>query len=202
MGNKMETLKTIQITVIILLIFTFGLFTGNFLERKCSRKIIHVDLDETYIQPVEESSKYPFMAKEYSDYISKLADELKIDSDLVVSILMVENPEFNPDVTHRNNNGTNDLGFFQLNDRYCYSVFVKSYWDMDVEFNPYNWKHNTFIAMHHIEYLLRTLKIQNDAIMAYNCGINGVISNNIPASTRNYLARVQNNYKILKKMER
>jgi hypothetical protein len=55
--------------------------------------------------------------------------------------------------------------------------------------------------MHHIEYLLRTLKVQDDAVMAYNCGMKAVMNGRIPESTRKYLARVKNNMKILKQTE-
>ena len=180
--------------VILAVIFLFGFFTG----RKTIAKVVHVDLDADKKTEVEEPGKYPFLNSQLSRYICNLSEELGIDSDLVVAILMNENPEFNPDVIHRNENGTNDLGLFQLNDRYCYTTFVESYWDMEVEFNPYNWKHNTFIAMHHIEYLQSRLKVQDDVIMAYNGGIGAVINNQIASSTYYYLARVKNNLRLLK----
>lgn len=179
---------------ILAVIFLFGFFTG----RKTIAKVVHVDLDADKKTEVEEPGKYPFLNSQLSKYICNLSEELGIDSDLVVAILMNENPEFNPDVIHRNENGTNDLGLFQLNDRYCYTTFVESYWDMDVEFNPYNWKHNAFIALHHIEYLQSRLKVQDDVIMAYNGGIGAVINNQIASSTYYYLARVKNNLRLLK----
>lgn len=179
---------------ILAVIFLFGFFTG----RKTIAKVVHVDLDADKKTEVEEPGKYPFLNSQLSRYICNLSEELGIDSDLVVAILMNENPEFNPNVIHRNENGTNDLGLFQLNDRYCYTTFVESYWDMDVEFNPYNWKHNAFIALHHIEYLQSRLKVQDDVIMAYNGGIGAVINNQIASSTYYYLARVKNNLRLLK----
>lgn len=197
----MKTILKIKIISAITFIFLLGFLSVFFIEYKFGKKIVHIDLDIDSISEDCEETKYKFLETQYANYIIKLADELKIDSDLVVAILMVENPEFDPVVTHRNDNGTNDLGLFQINDRYCYSVFVKAYWDMDIDFNPYNWKHNTFLAMHHIEYLLRTLKVQDDAIMAYNCGMGSVMNNQIPDSTRKYLARVKNNLKLIKNMK-
>lgn len=191
---KRQILAYTATVVILAVIFLFGFFTG----RKTIAKVVHVDLDADKKTEVEEPSKYPFLNSQLSRYICNLSEELGIDSDLVVAILMNENPEFNPDVIHRNENGTNDLGLFQLNDRYCYTTFVESYWDMEVEFNPYNWKHNTFIAMHHIEYLQSRLKVQDDVIMAYNGGIGAVINNQIASSTYYYLARVKNNLRLLK----
>lgn len=191
---KRQIMAYTATVAILAVIFLFGFFTG----RKTIAKVVHVDLDADKKTEVEEPGKYPFLNSQLSRYICNLSEELGIDSDLVVAILMNENPEFNPDIIHRNENGTNDLGLFQLNDRYCYTTFVESYWDMDVEFNPYNWKHNTFIALHHIEYLQSRLKVQDDVIMAYNGGIGAVINNQIASSTYYYLARVKNNLRLLK----
>lgn len=191
---KRRVLAYMATVAILVVIFLFGFFTG----RKTIAKVVHVDLDADKKTEIEEPGKYPFLNSQLSRYICNLSEELGIDSDLAVAILMNENPEFNPDVIHRNENGTNDLGLFQLNDRYCYTTFVESYWDMDVEFNPYNWKHNAFIALHHIEYLQSRLKVQDDVIMAYNGGIGAVINNQIASSTYYYLARVKNNLRLLK----
>ena len=191
---KRKILAYMATVAILAVIFLFGFFTG----RKTIAKVVHVDLDADKKTEVEEPGKYPFLNSQLSRYICNLSEELGIDSDLVVAILMNENPEFNPDIIHRNENGTNDLGLFQLNDRYCYTTFVESYWDMDVEFNPYNWKHNAFIALHHIEYLQSRLKVQDDVIMAYNGGIGAVINNQIASSTYYYLAKVKNNLRLLK----
>lgn len=161
--------------------------------------IVHTDFD---VKPAEPDGEpyYPFLKKEVSDYICSLCTELRIDSDLVVAHLMVENPNFDPDAVNRNQNGSQDLGMFQLNDSSLYSTFIKAYWDIDVEFNPFNWKHNTFIACHFIQDLNESLKVQDDAIMAYNCGIGKVMNNKVPASTYRYLASVKNNLTLLKDM--
>lgn len=88
-------------------IFLFGFFTG----RKTIAKVVHVDLDADKKTEVEEPGKYPFLNSQLSRYICNLSEELGIDSDLVVAILMNENPEFNPDVIHRNENGTKVFNF-------------------------------------------------------------------------------------------
>ncbi len=146
----------------------------------------------------EEPSKYPFLEKDVSDYICALCTELKLDSDLVVARLMVENPEFNYNAMHLNENGTVDEGLWQLNDKYLWTTFKDRYWFKDIELNPFNWKHNTYIALHHMKYLQDKFKIQDEAIMAYNCGEGAVMNNNIPASTYIYLAKVKNNIWLLK----
>lgn len=142
--------------------------------------------------------KYPFLKKEMSDYICALCTEMEIDSDLIVAILMKENPEFNPETTHKNDNGTIDVGMFQLNDRYIWTTFKEAYWFDNVELDPFNWKHNTYLAVHHIQYLQKQLKVIDDVIMAYNCGIGAVMNNNIPNRTITYYANVKLNMKLLK----
>lgn len=171
---------------------------------KCKEQktiIVHTDFDIKPEEP-EGDPYYPFLKKEVSDYICSLSKELQIDSDLVVAHLMVENPAFDPEAIHKNENGTFDEGFFQLNDASIYKTFLSAYWDIDVEFNPFNWKHNTFIACHFIKDLNESVKVQDDAIMAYNCGLGRVMNNTIPASTYRYLASVKNNLTLLKDMHK
>ena len=147
---------------------------------------------------VETTGKYIFLEKQMSDYICELSEKLELDSDLAVSVLMVENPEFDKDAVHRNLNGTIDVGLYQLNDRYLWTVFKNDYWLKDVELDPFNWKHNAYIALHHLSYLQKKLKVQDDVIMAYNCGRQAVMDGVIPDTTVAYLARVKNNYMLLK----
>jgi hypothetical protein len=168
-------------------------------QKQKSKLIIHINFEDTEIQEKIIESKYDFMPAEISNYICVLSDELQLDSDLVVAILMNENPTFNAEATNRNKNGTTDCGLFQLNDRYIWTDFVPDYWfDIGVEFNPYNWKHNTFIALHHIQYLSDKLKVFDDVVMAYNCGIGAVMNNNVPEITKIYLSKVKNNFNLLK----
>lgn len=187
-------LITALICAIIVLSCTVSFYLG-----KSKGKRIAVDFS---IQEVpDDEHKYPFLNKALSDYICNLSSELNIDSDLVVAILMAENPEFNPEVIHRNENGTVDCGLFQLNDRYVWTTFKDNYWVDNIELDPFNWKHNCFIALHHISYLQGKLKITDEVIMAYNCGVGAVMNNTIPTSTRIYLCKVKNNMILLKNNE-
>lgn len=161
--------------------------------------IVHTDLEVTDVKMEEVSSIYPFMPKEISDYICTLSSELELDSDLAVAILMRENPNFVTDASHRNTDGTYDIGLFQLNDKWTWSSFVPLFWDLNIDFDPFNWKHNTFLALHLIKDLSTSLKVQDEVIMAYNAGTGRVMSGNIPASTYEYLAAVKNNLQLLKK---
>ena len=192
--NKISLWLIASITLIIVVFISCIL---SFNVGKSKGRYIAVDFS---IEDVVEDSehKYSFLNKSLSDYICNLSAELGIDSDLVVSILMVENPEFNPDVMHKNINGTIDCGLFQLNDRYLWTTFKNSYWVDNVELDPFNWKHNCFIAMHHLAYLQEKLKVNDEVVMAYNCGIGAVMNGDVPASTKVYLCKVKNNMVLLK----
>lgn len=161
---------------------------------------IAVDLNdiEMFLEVDTYEPRYSFLPKLLDMYICLMCDEIGLDSDRAVAQLMVENAEFNPNAIHRNENGTLDVGEFQLNDRYLWTTFIPRYWFDNVEFDPFNWKHNTYIALHHMKYLEDKLKIEDDAIMAYNCGEGNVMNGTIPASTLVYLAKVKNNLFLLK----
>lgn len=145
----------------------------------------------------EIQSKYDFVDGKIAYYVEMMCRELGIDPDLAFAILMVENPKFDPEAMNRNKNGTIDCGLFQLNDKYLWSDFI-GYWLKDVELDPFNWKHNTYIALHHLKYLQDKLKITDEIIMAYNCGASAVMNDCIPESTRGYLVKVKNNLKLLR----
>lgn len=203
-GDKPKrNVRKIVLTVVITWVLTCGcICLGIFIGGKLNVKKIAVDF--TIPEEAEESAehRYPFLTKQVSDYICNLCTELEIDPNLAVGILMAENPEFNADAIHKNANGTIDCGLFQLNDRYIWTSFQKDYWFDNLELDPFNWKHNTYLALHHLNYLRKHLKVTEDVIMAYNCGINSVMNNKIPAATKAYLAKVKNNIFLLEENNR
>lgn len=191
--------KTMMIISFMFVIFSIGTFLGVLIQSTQMKKIVYVDFIAEEIEEFETEHKYQFLPAELSDYIVRMCNELEIDSDLAVAILMQENPEVNFEAMHRNENGTIDLGLWQLNDKYLYTTFSELFWQFeDVELNAFDWKHNTFIALHQIEWLQSRLKVFDDVVMAYNCGIGAVMNRTIPASTKVYLCRVKNNYNLLK----
>ena len=194
---KKWIIPSLYCLIVILLFVIVGLLSFNAGKKKS--KVIAVDF--TVNEESEENGTwtYPFLKKELSDYICGLCNEMEINSDLIVAILMKENPEFNPEATHKNENGTIDVGMFQLNDRYVWTTFKDSYWFDNIELDPFNWKHNTYLAVHHIEYLQKQLKVMDDVIMAYNCGIGAVMNGNIPDRTKTYYANVKLNMQLLNK---
>ena len=168
--------------------------------KKQGRRIA-VDFDnlDMLVELDRYESRYAFLPKYLDMYICKMCDELSLDCDRAVAHLMVENPEFDfMAVSKPNENGTLVLGLWQLNDRYLWTTFMNRYWFDNIQLNPFNWKHNTYIALHHMKYLEDKLKIEDDAIMAYNCGEGNVMNGTIPESTKVYLAKVKNNLILLK----
>ena len=190
--------KLICVFTAVTLVVTSGCLTSYFIGQKNGRRIA-VDFSVEDLEADNREPKYKLMPAALSNYICDLSAELELDSDLVVAILMVENPEFNPDAISRpNQNGTLDLGMFQLNDYYLWTEFKNDYWFENIELNPFNWKHNTYIALHHIKYLQDKFKVQDDVILAYNGGKGAVMNGTIKPSTYNYLRKVQNNLFLLK----
>lgn len=192
--------KICLIILIVIGCFFIGYAIGKHFESIKMKKIVYVDFISEEIETEQENiHKYQFLPVELSDYIVRMCTELEIDSDLAVAILMQENPEINLDATHRNENGTMDLGLWQLNDKYLYTTFANNFWKFEnVELNAFDWKHNTFIALHQIEWLQSRLKIFDDVVMGYNAGIGAVMNRKIPESTKIYLCRVKNNFNLLK----
>lgn len=191
--------KKNKIIIIIGVTFFLALTVAAYLMGYKRTKKIAVDFSIEKLETDIREPKYKVMPAALSNYICDLSAELKIDSDLVVAILMVENPEFNPDAISRpNQNGTLDLGMFQLNDYYLWTEFKEDYWFENIDLNPFNWKHNTYIAMHHIKYLQDKFKVQDDVILAYNGGKSAVMNGTVKPSTYNYLKKVQNNIFLLK----
>lgn len=192
---KKEKLIAYSLSAVILMLVALVFYI---LGTKNARRVA-VNFDT--VMPEEEQHKYQFLPEAMSNYICSLSNELNIDSDLVVAILMVENPEFNAEAVHRNINGTIDCGLFQLNDRYIWTSFRDAYWFDNIELNPFNWKHSSFLAIHHIAYLTKKAKVTDEVIMAYNCGVGAVMSGAVPETTKAYLKKVKTNLFLLKRGE-
>ena len=191
MLSKNKILFAVCLFVLLLIVGILTFFLGRFTSKR-------VAIDFTVNSLQTEDQRYLFLDKDLSDYICSLSAELELDSDLIVGILMAENPEFNSDAINKNENGTLDCGLFQLNDRYIWTSFIKDYWFENLDFDPFNWKHNTFMAINHVKNLQKKLKVQDEVILAYNCGLAAVMKNKIPNKSKNYLARVRNNITLLK----
>ena len=192
-------MKEKKLIIVLFLIIDILISAASFsLGFKLNRSKKSYDFNKVIFISEVENPKYTFLEPEISNYICALCDGLKLDSDLAVAHLLVENPEFNTDAIHKNDNGTVDLGLFQLNDRYLWTTFKNDYWFDNIELDPFNWKHNTYIALHLIADLHKEFKIQDDAIMAYNGSRGAVMNGTIKPGTYEYLKKVQNNLILLK----
>ena len=136
--------------------------------------------------------------KEWYDYLVDQCRIVQVPLDVVKAILMNENPELNPSaISKQNENGSYDLGLFQLNDKYLYIDFVSSYWNCAELFewdNPY---HNIYVAVRHIQWLYMLFRTQPtlqsraySIAMAYNCGCTAVMQGKVPASSVRYAVAV------------
>lgn len=127
---------------------------------------------------------------DYRGFVRGISDLAGADSNVCLAIFEIENPKFDPLCVHLNDNGTADLGLFQLNSKYL-EHFKDKYWDFPFEFNPMNAFHNAYVAVRHIGELYRLLNDWDGVVMAYNCGYTSVILGSVPQSTTIYLERVK-----------
>jgi hypothetical protein len=136
-------------------------------------------------------------AQDLERFIGEQCREAGVSEKLVWAILAQENPMLKFDAVHVNENGTRDLGLFQLNDRYLYSDFVPRYWKFSDTFrwdDPY---HNSYVGIRHIKWLWGTCPMavpdRSKAFtvaLAYNCGLGAVALGKVPAKSVDYAVRV------------
>lgn len=169
-------------------------------EIKEEKVYVYVNL-ETDKEIKKLPVKYDFIPEEMAFFICDLCNQIDVDSDLVVSILNQENPEFDEKAVNVNTNGSEDLGLFQLNSRYLESDFIPYYWTFDIHFDVFNWKHNSFVAVRHIKKLVDSFENIDMAVAAYNCGLTAVKNDDIPVKSVIYKEKVMEKYKNLKERE-
>lgn len=179
-----------------------------------NRSYFTITQKEEVIEDFDNKYK-SFLDDEKAKFIIDLCNDFEVDPDIVVSILERENPLLQTDViSPKNENGSVDIGLFQLNDRSLYSAggFLSRWWTFsDAEdFNPMNWKHSTYIAVQYIRDLQKTFGPKNCFYIAagYNAGSSRAYNSynedvlgkrnsgdKLPSSTKIYYApAVQNNY--------
>jgi soluble lytic murein transglycosylase-like protein len=86
--------------------------------------------------------------------------------------------------------GTQDLGMFQLHSRYL-DWFSQQY-NEGKPFDPMNPKEAVHIAARHIKSLYNKLGVWPDVVIAYNAGSSVLATGRIPDSAWDYLMRVYN----------
>ena len=215
-GRKMKNLKWFKQGKIILCFLVVVVCTGIIsyvLTRKSTLEevgLVSTNYLTVYEHPVKVDNfvnKYSFfLDDEKAEYLVQLCSDFNVDSDLVVAILMQENPTLKVDaVSGPNANGTADLGLFQLNDCCLFQKdgFLDLFWPKDFpEFEATNWKHNSYIAIRLIEDLTKTFgeNAYENIAAAYNCGSGRVFLRQIPVSTSTvYVPSVMNNLAVIKR---
>jgi soluble lytic murein transglycosylase-like protein len=107
-----------------------------------------------------------------------IALEFSLPSYFVVAIARVENPTYDAAITHRNTDGTYDLGIMQLNT----SWYKDPNWD-----DP---ETNIRAGCKHIKMLRSQGLTWYEVAIAYNCGLQKLRSGKPPNSSIDYAARV------------
>ena len=148
-------------------------------------------ISESYcVSEVEEILMSDCEGVNYKGFIRGISDLLGVDPVVCLAIAEVENPNLDPLCVHINENGTADLGLFQLNSNYI-EYFKDRYWDFSFNFNPMNGCHNAYVAMRLISRLYSLLGDWDGVVMAYNCGYTCIVNGSVPKSTEVYFGRVK-----------
>lgn len=200
--NLLIKIGIVMLSLIMITLFIYIIVMQKITIKNQEKELLTIEIAFDSMDYENIETKYDFMDKRKAVYIEELCKSENVDSDLMFAHLMKENPTFDEFAINRDNiNGSIDIGLFQLNDYYLWTDFVPRYWIEGVDFDPFNWKHNAYIAVHHIAWLQKNLKVEDDVIMAYNCGLNAVINDRVPTSTKEvYLVEVKNNINLLKKL--
>ena len=211
--------KRVLTTIVIIWFFVvtyLATFLGGYSNcRNKYEKEIAEHMDEIYYTIFESDeivenpyAPIPFLfgdnsiSDEQATYIIKLAGALEIDPDFCIALLNKENPELNEAaVSKPNKNGSRDLGMWQLNKNNFNDTpysFDELYWPFEIEFDPFNWKHNTWIALHHIQDLYKEFGDYEKVAQAYNGGAPKVRKGTVVSMAREYSEIVMKTYNNIK----
>lgn len=219
--------KAIKVTLYVCISLVLGFLIGSttfiITKNQTLKEIGLVMIEKNIFGNLEVKQNNPdfvnkyegFLSDEMAEWICSCSEDFGVDPDLAVAILKKENPSLITNaVSGMNQNGTVDLGLFQLNDRSLETYFLKEWWNPEVmgeEFNAGNWKHNSYIAIRYIADLQEQFGANNvfyiaagynaGAVRAWNEYTRSENGKWLPEITRNFYApAVENNYKDLKKL--
>jgi soluble lytic murein transglycosylase-like protein len=109
---------------------------------------------------------------------------------LVAALITAENSIWNPLAKGYNRSTQSyDWGLMQINSKY-WASFVRDYGEKGVKYNAFNAKDSATIGIRHLRWLYTKTSNWTLAIVAYNCGLNRMLSNRIPMETIGYLEKV------------
>jgi hypothetical protein len=123
------------------------------------------------------------------EYVVEQCQKNDVPVNVALAILSEENPGLVFNAIHMNQNGSQDLGLWQLNDRYIWADFIPRYWDREDVFRWNDPYHSTYLAIRHIKWLYTHGFNHWQVILAYNCGYWALLSNSVPVSSIEYANR-------------
>jgi hypothetical protein len=217
--KEMKKFMIIGLSYVALLIFIFVLL-GKVSDLRGEMRNLREDIygeSKDYMLVTESCGKTymnpygAFLPDDMADFITECCGSFGVSTNLVVAVLEMENPSLDVSaVSKPNDNGTCDVGLFQLNDRSLYSKdgFLDKYWNSLLgEFNPDNWKNSAYVAIKFIGDLEKMFGKDNVywIACAYNAGSGRAYKEwtktdddkqYLPESTRTYYGpMVVNNWK-------
>lgn len=140
---------------------------------------------------------------EKADFIIRLSNKLNIDPNFCIAVLYKENTSLvEKAFNNKNKDGTVDVGMWQINSSNLRSMgsdnkkaFDIIYWPFDKAFEPFNWKHNTWIAIHHLADLYYQFGDYEKTYQAYNGGPTNVYNDKVSELAQSNSKIVMNTYK-------
>ena len=119
-------------------------------------------------------------------YVHQKALEYEVSPEIIFAIGITESNWRNV-VSGYNNDGSRDIGVMQLNSKYI-SYYERTFWYKDIDFNPWNVKHNIEMAIMYLSHLHSYTNNWRDAVKAYNVGLRGL--KKYPEYANRYIVRV------------
>lgn len=188
-----------EIKKILMVIGVFTLVAGVLLA---SIKAVENYLEDNNVDIKYEDGDLSVATTKSRSGLEKIVDTICKRENIDVHILKAiaeKESRWNASITSKmNDDGTRDIGLFQLNSKYI-KWFEEKFWTSEEKFDPKNPEHNTIIAARYLKSLLK--KYNNDlkkALYAYNAGPTSVANNDIPQSTKAYAKEIMDKIKSAK----
>lgn len=115
--------------------------------------------------------------------------EYNVPADLFFAIGINESGFQNIRSYAPNGDGSYDIGIYQLNSKYI-KYYERTFWYKEVDFDPWNPKHNIEIAVIYLKHLYTFTGSWQKAVASYNTGLHGL--KKYPESANIYVAKISN----------
>lgn len=145
---------------------------------------------ESVPRPRMEEGEFipPRRPSAYTAMFSRVARAEEVPAALLESIAFVES-KFNPKARSKEReNGSRDLGMFQLHEYYL-RWFARKY-NGGRSFDPFDPEASAAIAARHLKALKGQFGTWRQAVLAFNCGASRLEADNVPYASYRYMAKV------------